>query len=69
MTNNGLLETVFGLLDKHRGDCEVVLDMVLKDGVMVRMRPHGALRVRGSLELEGALRSYGCNVEWLNVSL
>jgi DNA polymerase-3 subunit alpha len=69
MTNDGLLETVFGLLDKHRGDCEVVLDMVLKDGVMVRMRPHGALRVRGSLELEGALRSYGCDVEWLNVSL
>jgi DNA polymerase III subunit alpha len=69
LTNDGLLETVFGLLDKHRGDCEVMLDMMLKDGVMVRMRPHGALRVRGSLELEGALRSYGCDVEWLNVSL
>jgi DNA polymerase-3 subunit alpha len=69
VTNEGLLETVFGLLDKHRGDCEVMLDMVLKDGVMVRVRPHGALRVRGSLELEGALRSHGCHVEWLNVSL
>jgi DNA polymerase-3 subunit alpha len=69
MTEEGLLETVFGLLDKHRGDCEVMLDMVLKDGVMVRMRPHGALRVRGSLELEGALRSHGCRVEWLNVTL
>jgi DNA polymerase-3 subunit alpha len=69
ITDDNLLETVFGLLDKHRGDCEVMLDMILKDGVMVRMRPHGALRVRGSLELEGALRSYGCLVEWQNVSL
>ena len=69
LTDDGLLETVFGLLDKHRGDCEVMLDMVLRDGVLVRMRPHGALRVRGSLELEGALRRYGCLVEWLNVSL
>jgi DNA polymerase-3 subunit alpha len=69
MIDDGLLDAVFGLLDKHRGDCEVMLDMVLKDGVMVRMRPHGALRVRGSLELEGALRSHGCRVEWLNVSL
>jgi DNA polymerase-3 subunit alpha len=66
---DGLLETVFGLLDNHRGDCEVTLDMILKDGVMVRVRPHGALRVRGSLELEGALRNHGCQVEWLNVSL
>jgi DNA polymerase-3 subunit alpha len=69
MTEDGLLETVFSLLDKHRGDCEVMLDMVLKDGVLVRMRPHSALRVRGSLELEGALRNHGCRVEWLNVVL
>jgi DNA polymerase-3 subunit alpha len=69
LTEDGLLDTVFGLLDRHRGDCEVTLDMTLNDGVMVRLRPHGALRVRGSLELEGALRSHGCGVEWLNVAL
>jgi DNA polymerase III subunit alpha len=69
MVDDNLLETIFGLLDKHRGDCEVMLDMVLNDGVMVRVRPHGALRVQGSLDLEGALRSHGCQVEWLNVSL
>ena len=69
ISDDGLLETIFGLLDKHRGDCEVMLDMVLKDGVMVRMRPHNALRVRGSLELEGVLRSHGCLVEWLNIAL
>jgi DNA polymerase-3 subunit alpha len=69
MGADNLLEVIFGLLDKHRGDCEVMLDMVLKDGVMVRVRPHGALRVQGSLDLEGALRRHGCQVEWQNVSL
>ncbi len=69
MVADDKLETIFGLLDKHRGDCEVMLDMVLNDGVMVRVRPHGALRVQGSLDLEGDLRRHGCQVEWLNVSL
>jgi DNA polymerase-3 subunit alpha len=63
------LDLIFALLDKHRGDCEVMLDMILKDGVMVRLRPHAAVRVRGSLELEGALRNYGCQVEWLNMRI
>jgi DNA polymerase-3 subunit alpha len=69
MVADDKLETIFGLLDKHRGDCEVMLDMILNDGVMVRVRPHGALRVQGSLDLEGDLRRHGCQVEWLNVSL
>ena len=63
------LDIIFALLDQHRGDCEVMLDMILKDGVMVRLRPHAAVRVKGSLELEGALRNYGCQVEWLNLRL
>jgi DNA polymerase-3 subunit alpha len=65
----GLLDKVFGILDSHRGDCEVMLDMVLNDGVLVRLRPHGAFRVRGSLELENALRGHGCQIEWLNISI
>jgi DNA polymerase-3 subunit alpha len=63
------LGDLFGLLDKHRGDCEVFVEMTLEDGVMVRVRPHGALRVRGSRDLEAALRAHGCHVEWLNVTL
>jgi DNA polymerase III subunit alpha len=66
---DGLLDKVFGILDSHRGDCEVMLDMILNDGVLVRLRPHGAFRVRGSLELENALRGYGCQIEWLNISI
>ncbi len=66
---DGLLDKIFGILDSHRGDCEVMLDMVLDDGVLVRLRPHGAFRVQGSLELENALRGHGCHVEWLNISI
>lgn len=66
---DGLLDKIFGILDSHRGDCEVMLDVVLDDGVLVRLRPHGAFRVQGSLELENALRGHGCHVEWLNISI
>ena len=64
-----LLDDLFSLLDKHRGDCEVLIEMYLEGNVIVRARPHNALRVRGSLDLEGALRRQGCQVEWLNVTL
>jgi hypothetical protein len=64
-----LLDDLFGLLDGHRGDCEVFIEMYLEGNVIVRARPHNALRVRGSLDLEGALRKRGCQVEWLNVTL
>jgi hypothetical protein len=40
--------------------------MYLDGAVLVRTRAHGALRVKGSLELETALREFGCEVEWLN---
>ncbi|HEY6190107.1 MAG TPA: DNA polymerase III subunit alpha [Pyrinomonadaceae bacterium] len=64
-----MMADLFGLLDKHRGDCEVFVEMPIEGGVMVRVRPHGALRVKGSRELESALLDYGCHVEWLNVTL
>jgi DNA polymerase III subunit alpha len=64
-----LLDDVFSLLDQHRGDCEVFIEMYLEGNVIVRARPHNALRVQGSLDLEGALRKHGCQVEWLNVTL
>jgi DNA polymerase-3 subunit alpha len=63
------LGDLFGILDKHRGDCDVLLEMCLEGGVLVRARTHGTLRVRGSVELETALRQQGCQVEWLNVTL
>jgi DNA polymerase-3 subunit alpha len=67
--NSFQLETIFGVLDQHRGDCEVVFEMELEGSVSVRAKPHGALRIKGSLELEFALQSQGCKVEWVNVFL
>jgi hypothetical protein len=64
-----LLERLFKLLDANRGDCEVFVEMSLDGGVMVRARPHGALRIKGSVELESSLLGCGCQVEWRNVTL
>ncbi|HEY0077961.1 MAG TPA: DNA polymerase III subunit alpha [Pyrinomonadaceae bacterium] len=60
------LEPIWRVLGSHRGDCEVLLEMYLEGGVLVRTRAHGTLRVKGSVELEAALREFGCGVEWLN---
>jgi DNA polymerase-3 subunit alpha len=68
-SQNLRLETIFSVLDQHRGDCEVVFEMKLEGAVSVRAKPHGALRVKGSLDLEFALQSHGCQVEWVNVIL
>jgi DNA polymerase-3 subunit alpha len=60
------LEPIWRVLGNHKGDCEVLLEMYLEGGVLVRTRAHGTLRVKGSVELEAALREFGCGVEWLN---
>lgn len=64
-----LLPTLFQLFDSHKGECEIFLEMNLGGGVVVRTRPHSTLRVRGSVELESALKTHGCHVEWQNVNL
>jgi len=61
-----LLDSVFNLLNGHQGDCEVLIEMKLGDGLLVRAKPHGALRVGGSLALESSLVKVGCRVEWIN---
>jgi DNA polymerase-3 subunit alpha len=60
------LEPIWRVLGRHKGDCEVLLEMFLEGGVLVRTRAHGTLRVKGSVELETALKEFGCAVEWLN---
>lgn len=59
-----ILAELFQKLDSHRGECEVCIELILDQGVLVRTRPHGALRIAGSPALEQALQSYGCRVEW-----
>jgi DNA polymerase-3 subunit alpha len=61
-----MLDELFKVLDRFRGDCEVIIEMYLEGGVLVRTRAHGALRVEGSLQMEAAVRELGYTVEWLS---
>jgi DNA polymerase-3 subunit alpha len=63
------LNHLFKLFDEHKGDCEILLEMMVDGNMLVRARPHSTLRVRGSLDLESALHAQGCKVEWVNVTL
>ncbi|MFN2453902.1 MAG: DNA polymerase III subunit alpha [Pyrinomonadaceae bacterium] len=60
------VEKLFRILDEHRGECDVYLDLTLENGIVVRARPHGALRIKGSTEIESVLHKHGCHVEWVN---
>jgi DNA polymerase III subunit alpha len=64
-TEETVLTNLFTVLDRYRGDCDVIIEMYLEGGVFVRSRAHGALRVEGSLQMEAAVRALGCGVEWL----
>ena len=63
-TQDTKFETVWQVLNRHKGECEVVFELFLEDGVLVRSRVHSALRVKGSLKLESDLTEIGCAVEW-----
>jgi hypothetical protein len=42
----------------------MLIEVFLPGNVLVRVRPHVALRVKGGLEIEKALKELGCEVEW-----
>ncbi len=56
------LNTVYGILSRSQGRCEVILKMPI-GGVEVTLESQ-VLRVEGSARLEGELSSHGCSVEW-----
>jgi hypothetical protein len=62
---NTMIEKLFYVFSQHRGDCEVLLEMFLDDGVLVRTRANAALRIEGSLKTESTLKDLGCEVEWV----
>lgn len=64
-----VIAKLFELFGGHKGDVEVLLEIYIDGGVLVRVRPHASLRVRGSHGLEEAIRAYGCRVEWRNVAM
>lgn len=59
------LESMWQILRSHPGECEVQIEMNL-EGVQIRTKTHGALKVEGSLQLQSKLQEQGCNVDWIN---
>ena len=58
-----LCDAVKDLLEQSKGDCDVFVEVV-SEGMLVRVRVHPSLKVRGSAEIESALRKLGCEVRW-----
>jgi DNA polymerase-3 subunit alpha len=63
-SENSILEELHKVCDQHRGDCELLIEMFLPGEVLVRIRPHVAMRVKGSVQLETSLKNLGCEVIW-----
>jgi DNA polymerase III subunit alpha len=57
-------EDLMSLLNKHKGRCQVVLDLQLANRCKVRLATHGIVAVAGSVALENELRQRNCEVEW-----
>lgn len=58
-----LSESIRALLEQSKGECDVFVEIVSED-MLVRMRAHPTLKIQGSVELEAALLSLGCEVRW-----
>jgi DNA polymerase-3 subunit alpha len=63
------LNHIFQLIDKYRGDCDILIEVLLEDDVIVQTKPHSALRVKGSLALEDQLAKLGCTFRWSQVRI
>ncbi len=57
------LEDLFGLLSRHRGNCEVFLGVNLESNITLKIHSQ-PLRVQGSSRLETDLKEKGCQVSW-----
>jgi DNA polymerase-3 subunit alpha len=58
-----VLETLFAVLSRHPGKCDVQLKLELETGVGVGLLSQ-PLRINGSRRLERELADYGCGVKW-----
>jgi DNA polymerase-3 subunit alpha len=59
-----LCDSILSLLNANPGDCEVTMEALLDNGMVVRIKPSDTLRVKRSAELEQALKELGCDVSF-----
>jgi DNA polymerase-3 subunit alpha len=57
-----LFDGILDILNKHPGDCEVLLEACVERAVMVRVRASPSLRVLRSKALDSALKTLGCSI-------
>jgi len=57
------LEELFVTLSRHRGGCEVSLEILLENRLNLKLQSE-PLRIQGSSRLEEELNKKGCRVEW-----
>ncbi len=60
---------LFDLLEQNKGDCEVFLEVEIENNAFVKIRPHASIRIKGSQNLENAIKTTGCTVQWRNVAV
>jgi DNA polymerase-3 subunit alpha len=57
-----LFDAMLDVLNKHPGDCEVLLETFVDREVLVRVRAHTTLRVDRSRALDSDLKKLGCSI-------
>ena len=61
--SENLFHQLRDLLEQSPGECDVFIELVTQ-GMIVRLRAHPSLKVKGSAALDAAVRRLGCEVSW-----
>ncbi len=63
--DNDKVDLLHALLDRHRGDCSVIFEVDLPNGMMVRVQPNQFVRVKVTPELTNSIKDIlgNCRVE------
>jgi len=57
-----LLDGILHVLNTHPGTCEIALELLTENDVLVRVKPNSQLRIERSAGLELALKNLGCSI-------
>jgi len=54
--NAKIVDRLYGLLDRHRGECDVLFDLELEDGSVARVKPNQFVKVKITPDLTNAIK-------------
>jgi DNA polymerase III subunit alpha len=58
-----VFDGILHLINTHPGNCDIVLETSLDDGLLVRIKVNSSLRLERSEKLETALKQMGCGLK------